>query len=107
MSSDPTGKPSPNDPGAPAPQSVPQGGDPQPAAGAEAPSPGTQPAEDSAVERSHRELSFTRRALVQAGWVAPLIAALELPSEVYGASLGHVNIDHGNSGHTNTPHINL
>src|SRR5215216_4607664 len=45
-----------------------------------------EPKRDSAMERTDREISFSKRALLQAGWVAPEVLAAGLPGKIYAQS---------------------
>ena len=48
-----------------------------------------------------RQKDFTRRALLRAGWVAPLVTAVNIPS-AFAQSPGPPHTDH--SDHTDLPH---
>src|SRR5437667_187891 len=50
--------------------------------------------------KAERESTFTRRALLQAGWTMPVIVAATLPETAYAQS-GHT--DH--TDHTDTAHV--
>jgi hypothetical protein len=45
-----------------------------------------EPKSDSTMERTDREISFSKRALLQAGWVAPEVLAVGLPRKIYAQS---------------------
>ena len=58
------------------------------------PSVGESPAGEDSTDESERERSFSRRALVRAGWSAPVIISVT-PSRVYAQSHvdnGHVDL---------------
>ena len=58
-------------------------------------------------ERTDRERSFTRRALVRAGWSVPVIMAVT-PSVAFAASGGnHIDIAAHVDGSTVTAHIDI
>src|SRR5437868_4294224 len=63
----------------------------------DAPSPG---------EREDRQASFTRRAILQAGWTVPVVVAVGVPRAVFaGSELAHVDTPHGDSLGTFDNHI--
>jgi hypothetical protein len=60
---------------------------------------------DSEDERTKREWSFSRRALVKAGWTGPVVLAVA-PATAFAAS-GIVHVDHTDTthqDHTDTSH---
>jgi hypothetical protein len=57
----------------------------------------TQPETAEQPGRSEREETFSRRALLQAGWTAPIILAVSLPLSAQSASPGHGDT-HGDTG---------
>jgi hypothetical protein len=63
----------------------------------------TPPAAGGEAERARREASFTRRALLRAGWVAPVILTVGLPSKVFAGSGKHTDTPHADGGHIDAP----
>jgi len=61
------------------------------------------------ADRAARERSFSRRALIKAGWSVPVIlTAINLPTAAFAGSAPHSDVSHGDhsdSVHTDTPHI--
>jgi len=59
-------------------------------------SAGTPPegAEPEANETREREVSFSRRALIEAGWTVPVVLSVVLPERLLAASPGGPNIVH-------------
>jgi hypothetical protein len=49
-----------------------------------------------AGDRAEREAEFTRRALLEAGWTAPVVLAVTLPATAYAQS---AHADHGDGPH--------
>jgi hypothetical protein len=47
-------------------------------------------------DRAAREAEFTRRALLEAGWTAPVVLAITLPARAYAQS---AHADHGDGPH--------
>ena|SRR5215831_6508240 len=48
------------------------------------------------IDRTDREISFSRRALLQAGWIVPVVFAVGLPKNIYAGSPapspGHIDL---------------
>jgi hypothetical protein len=62
------------------------------------------------MDRAARERSFSRRALIKAGWSVPVIVAtVNLPTPAFAGSAPHGDAGHGdhsdNAGHSDSPHI--
>jgi len=58
---------------------------PDPTSGELADPPANEPPDD-------RERSFTRRALIRAGWSTPIVIAAMLPDNAYALSVGHADV---------------
>jgi hypothetical protein len=56
----------------------------------------------SAEERSEREATFTRRALLQ--WSVPVILAITLPQGAHAQASPHSDAGHSDAGHTDAGH---
>lgn len=52
--------------------------------------PQNPPAPESEAEKAARVKTFSRRALVQAGWVVPIAAAISIPRQA-GAASAHAD----------------
>lgn len=70
--------------------------------------PKSQADQDSKEER---ELSFARRALIQAAWTLPVVMSVQLPAHAQATPGGHcdVHLDHTdavhNDSHLDSPHL--
>src|SRR5262249_47812414 len=62
-----------------------------------------QPESGPEAEQARREATFSRRALLRAGWVAPVILTVGLPSTVFAGSGRHVDTPHADGGHIDAP----
>jgi hypothetical protein len=60
--------------------------------------PGGPPA--AGGDRAEREAEFTRRALLEAGWTAPVVLAVTLPATAYGQSTHADHVDGLHADHT-------
>lgn len=54
--------------------------------------PAGPPSEEPEGDEAARAKEFTRRALLQAGWTAPVILAASLPENAYALSSGHADV---------------
>jgi hypothetical protein len=57
----------------------------------ETPTPETEATKDSQNPVADRQTDFTRRALIQAGWIAPVVLAATLPQRASAQSGNHTD----------------